>query len=280
MSRYFILLAVLLLCISACNNNGAERNETVSNDSVFVDSACSELDTLQLFDEEVLPESADELFNDFFYNFASDVKFQSQRKAYYMNNHVGDSVLRVRSDQLDGYTHSLASDCYSIIYEREEDLAFLKDTTLTEVVVERIDLDGEHIEHYNFNRIEGKWMLTGIGKNDIGFNPNSDFLDFYKSFSSDSTYRRNSINEPLKFVLTGNDDDVEDDMQELTSDEWMAVSSDLPLPSNVMINIDYGQTIISKNSKFLLVEGISNGLFLTYRFMKIDGEWNLVEVVL
>ena len=237
-------------------------------------------DTLQLFEEEVLPESADELFNDFFFNYTSDMNFKSQRQAYSLDCNMGDTVVKIHSSELDVYSELLVDDYYSIIYERDEDLAFQKDTSLNEVAVERIDLDGKQIEQYIFNRIEGKWMLTGVGRNEMDYNPNSDFLDFYKSFSSDSVYRKNCINEPLKFVMLSENDDVEDEIQELTSDEWLAISADLPLPAGVMINIDYGQTIISKNSKLLLVEGVSNGLSLTYRFMKIDGAWNLVEVTL
>lgn len=208
------------------------------------------------------------------------MNFKNQRQAYSLDCNIGDTVIKIHSSELGVYSELLVDDYYSIIYERNEDLSFQKDTSLNEVIVERIDLDGEQIEQYNFNRIEGKWMLTGVGRNEMDYNPNSDFLDFYKSFSSDSVYRKNCINEPLKFVLLSEIDDVEDEIQELTSDEWLAISADLPLPAGVMINIDYGQTIISKNSKLLLVEGVSNGLSLTYRFMKIEGAWNLVEVAL
>ena len=280
MNRFLIFFTILLLFVSACNNASEDRGEVIATDSVYVDSSCYVQDTLQLFEEEVLPKSADELFNDFFFNYTSDMNFKNQRQAYSLDCNIGDTIVKIHSSELGVYSELLVDDYYSIIYERDEDLAFQKDTSLNEVAVERIDLEGEQIEQYKFNRIDGKWMLTGIGKNDIGFNPNSDFLDFYKSFSSDSIYRRNRVNEPLKFVLLSEIDDVEDEIQELTSDEWMAISEDLPLPAGVMINIDYGQTIISKNSKLLLVEGVSNGLSLTYRFMKIDGAWNLVEVAL
>ena len=280
MNRFLISFTILLLFVSACNNASEDRGEVIATDSVYVDSSCYVQDTLQLFEEEVLPESADELFNDFFFNYTSDMNFKSQRQAYSLDCNMGDTVVKIHSSELDVYSELLVDDYYSIIYERDEDLAFQKDTSLNEVAVERIDLDGKQIEQYIFNRIEGKWMLTGVGRNEMDYNPNSDFLDFYKSFSSDSVYRKNCINEPLKFVLLSEIDDVEDEIQELTSDEWLAISADLPLPAGVMINIDYGQTIISKNSKLLLVEGVSNGLSLTYRFMKIDGAWNLVEVTL
>lgn len=280
MNRFLISFTILLLFVSACNNASKDRGEVIATDSVYVDSSCYVQDTLQLFEEEVLPKSADELFNDFFFNYTSDMNFKSQRQAYSLDCNMGDTVVKIHSSELDVYSELLVDDYYSIIYERDEDLAFQKDTSLNEVAVERIDLDGKQIEQYIFNRIEGKWMLTGVGRNEMDYNPNSDFLDFYKSFSSDSVYRKNCINEPLKFVMLSENDDVDDEIQELTSDEWLAISADLPLPAGVMINIDYGQTIISKNSKLLLVEGVSNGLSLTYRFMKIEGAWNLVEVVL
>ena len=280
MNRFLISFTILLLFVSACNNASEDRGEVIATDSVYVDSSCYVQDTLQLFEEEVLPKSADELFNDFFFNYTSDMNFKNQRQAYSLDCNIGDTVIKIHSSELGAYSELFVDDYYSIIYERNEDLSFQKDTSLNEVIVERIDLDGEQIEQYNFNRIEGKWMLTGVGRNEMDYNPNSDFLDFYKSFSSDSVYRKNCINEPLKFVMLSENDEIEDDIQQLTTDEWMSMSSDLPLPANVIININYGQTIISKNSKLLLVEGVSNGLSLTYRFMKIDGAWNLVEVTL
>ena len=280
MNRFLISFTILLLFVSACNNASEDRGEVIATDSVYVDSSCYVQDTLQLFEEEVLPKSADELFNDFFFNYTSDMNFKNQRQAYSLDCNIGDTVIKIHSSELGAYSELFVDDYYSIIYERNEDLSFQKDTSLNEVIVERIDLDGEQIEQYNFNRIEGKWMLTGVGRNEMDYNPNSDFLDFYKSFSSDSVYRKNCINEPLKFVMLSENDEIEDDIQQLTTDEWMSMSSDLPLPANVMININYGQTIISKNSKLLLVEGVSNGLSLTYRFMKIEGAWNLVEVAL
>ena len=280
MNRFLISFTILLFFVSACNNASEDRGEVIATDSVYVDSSCYVQDTLQLFEEEVLPKSADELFNDFFFNYTSDMNFKNQRQAYSLDCNIGDTVIKIHSSELGAYSELFVDDYYSIIYERNEDLSFQKDTSLNEVIVERIDLDGEQIEQYNFNRIEGKWMLTGVGRNEMDYNPNSDFLDFYKIFSSDSVYRKNCINEPLKFVMLSENDEIEDDIQQLTTDEWMSMSSDLPLPANVMININYGQTIISKNSKLLLVEGVSNGLSLTYRFMKIDGAWNLVEVTL
>jgi hypothetical protein len=56
----------------SCNGSGRGLSDDLSDmDSLYADSIelLSLTDTLELFEEEVLPKSADELFNDFFYNY-------------------------------------------------------------------------------------------------------------------------------------------------------------------------------------------------------------------
>jgi hypothetical protein len=79
--------------------------------------------------------------------------------------------------------------------------------------------------------------------------------------------------------MSTNDEEI-DELVELSHDEWMELSSDMPIPSKEIININYGQTCISNNNKLVLVEGVSNEHFLRYRFMKDNGKWMLVEVSL
>lgn len=278
----FASLAFVVL-LSCSNTESGVSDCVVRGDSLSAESADMSIcyDTLDIFDEEVLPKSADELFNDFFFNYASDEAFRRMRTSYRPAVVLNDTA-KASLDAQDslGCCRDLSvEDFYAVIYEREDELSYQKDTALANVVVERINLDKGVVECFNFVRRDGLWVMNNVETLLFADTPNSDFLSFYAQFTSDSIMAYGAVAEPLRFVLTSEDGDNEDEIQELTIEEWLNVSSDLPMPSHEFVAINYGQTFISQNNKVLLVEGVSNGLFLKYRFMKNHGKWMLVEVI-
>lgn len=81
MRRYFVVLAAALLVLASCvgGKSGSATTEEVTdsatvNDSLTaVDSLLAELDNLPM------PKAADELFDDFLFNFAANRKLQMER---------------------------------------------------------------------------------------------------------------------------------------------------------------------------------------------------------
>ncbi len=264
----------IVLC--ACNNGGQTSSDETSNESN--DSTEAKLDTLHLFEEVEPPVSADELFVDFFFNFAADIKYQSQRIKFPLPMKDHDVQLDITRDDWHRFNRFKAQEFYSVIYERENDLDLQNDTSLSNVSVQWIDLKDEYIEEFNFRRINGKWMLTDIVKEDMKNSPNGSFLKFYSQFVSDSTYQREAIETPLKFITQQDDPDEPTLTEELSADEWFGMQSDMPIISDVIANIDFGQTCISQNRKKILVEGVSNGLCIKFKFDKIGSQWRLYEV--
>ncbi len=276
MDRLVFVCTLLFVVLVSCKENKERQVKAVVQENLSVeDSVIVEPDTLELFEEEVLPVSADYLFNDFFYNFASDMNFQRQRIVFPVRCENCDTV--VKCSRADWNDELVVDDYYTILYEREEEIAFQQDTSVAEVTVERINLDIDEVDFFQFRRIEGKWMMTGVRHEPIPETTNSDFLEFYHVFSSDSTHRAQHVAEPVRFILSSEEGE-EDEIQDLSADEWSEVAADLSIPAHTIVNINYGQTCISRNSKLLLVAGISNGLSMRYRFTKIDGRWMLVEV--
>lgn len=277
----FVCITVLVLLLSCGGSGRGESGNLSGADTLYADSIelLAMNDTLELFEEEVLPKSADELFNDFFYNYASDEDFREIRTTYKPELAEADTALANSASSSVAFRELVVKDFYAVVYEREEELAFQKDTSLSEVFVERMNLDVGLVEQFDFRRYDGTWVMRGFSRTTVDDTPNSDFLAFYSSFSADSVGRFDNVAEPLKFVVTAEDDESEDEIVEMNLEEWMEVSSDLPLPSHEIINVNYGQTCISSNNKLLLVVGISNGLSLKYRFVKQGGKWMLVEVV-
>lgn len=249
------------------------EDEEVEEDSVeaFVG------DTLHLFDEEEPPVAVDELFDDFFFNFASDARFQGQRVLFPLVFKDGEEMRTLSKTEWQDFNKFDSQEFVSVIYEREDDLDLLKDTTINSVSVEWIYLNENKSEIFNFNRREGKWTLTDVQQESVSNMPNGDFLEFYGQFVADSTFQRSALNLPVRLVLTAEGDE-EAEEEALSADDWFGMKGDLPLPHGELINIDYGQTCISENRKTLMMEGVSNGMSMKFKFDKSGGEWKLIEI--
>lgn len=278
MEKIFLSLLLTIVAFSSCKegkgvgifSSGDEEEE----DSIEAFAG----DTLHLFEDEEPPEAVDELFDDFFFNFASDVRFQNQRIAFPLSCKDGEEVMKLSRDDWKQLNSFDSQDFFSVIYEREHDLELQKDTSVNSVSVEWVYLQEDYVERFNFKRVSGKWTLTDIEKDQFSCLPNGDFLDFYSQFIADSAYQRNALSQPLKLVLTPQSDDEEEQVEHLSVDDWFAMKSDLPFPEDMLVNIDYGQTCISQNRKTLLMEGVSNGLQMKFRFDKVGNGWKLIQI--
>ena len=241
----------------SCKFGSDGSDGDVAADSTAVDSLG--LEELDLFEEVVIPKAADEVFDDFLFTYVSNASFRQQRTK-------GTESLDMNDD-----------DAAVMIYERDNDLALQKDTTLQQVVLEKIDWDENTIHHFHFNKSQGQWFLTAEEDVDISDVPNASFLVFLKDFLTDSLYRHESIDLPLLMKYYSEEDDgmVE---AELSFEEWDEIYRDLPRLDDYMYNVDYGQSLISSNRKSLLLKGMSNGLFMKFHFGFSDGRWMLIEL--
>lgn len=280
MRKGFVLLMALVGLAMSCGdrnmNNAFESDVEDGEDSVeaFVG------DTLHLFDEEMPPVAADELFDDFFFNFIDDARYRLRRIAFPLQCGEGEVeekhfLSKGEWQELDPFGEDMF---HFVIYEREQDLELLKDTAVGSVSVERIFLRQGRLEMFEFNRIAGKWMLTGMHEENMLNTPNGDFLRFYARFVTDSLFQRESLASPVKVILTAIDEEEEAQEEFVTKDEWFEMQDNTPLFNDVLMNIDYGQTCISQNRKTLMLEGVCNGLQMKFRFNKQEDEWMLMEV--
>ena len=276
--RKGLVIAVALGCLLSCKDskmtNAFGNEDEMEEDSIeaFVG------DTLHLFEEEEPPAAVDELFDDFFYNFMEDSRFQGQRIAYPLPCKDGDDNEKLTKQDWSQYDHFKNQEVLSVLYEREQDYALSKDTSMQHVGVEWIQLKEDDVERFLFNRVEGKWMLTEINKKKVADMPNGDFLNFYAKFMDDTVFQRKSLAEPVKVILTSDDGEEEPQEEYLNAEEWFEMRNSLPLPTDELINVDYGQACISQNKKTLLLQGISNGMQMKFKFTKDGDDWILKEI--
>ena len=276
--RKGLVIAVALGCLLSCKDskmtNAFDNDDEMEEDSIeaFVG------DTLHLFEEEEPPAAVDELFDDFFYNFIDDARFQGQRIAYPLPCKEGDESEKLTKQDWAQYDHFKNQEVLSVLYEREQDYALSKDTSMQHVGVEWVQLKDDDVERFQFHRVGGKWMLTEIDKKKRGNMPNGDFLNFYAKFMADTVFQGKSLAEPLKVILTSDDGEEEPQEEFLTVEEWFEMRHSLPLPTEEIVNVDYGQACISQNKKTLLLQGISNGMQMKFKFNKDGDDWKLMEI--
>ena len=145
-------------------------------------------------------------------------------------------------------------------------------------MVEKIFLDRQQVKKYNFDRLNGEWMLTSVDNTAMVNNMNASFLKFYQEFATDSAFQMKSLSNPISFVGPDPDDDFNTLKGDLLPEQWDVVGP-TDLPNGLIYNIIYGQKYTESSQKVFLLRGIANGQELEMTFQKKDDEWKLVKLV-
>lgn len=246
-----------------------------STDVVTVDSDSIEVMEDTLVVEQVIPKAADELFDDFIYLFCNNKKHQVSRIQWPLREISGKNVKLVQRKQWGMEQLYMPQGYYTLILDDNKDLKLSKDTTLEHVVVEKIFLEEQSVRKFNFDRQEGKWMLTSVENGAVVSNKNASFLQFYEKFAADSAFQAESLAESMSFSGPDPEDDSHDIKTKITPEDWPYFTPG-ELPQGVLYNIVYGQQYKESNHKVFLLRGISNGQEMEMNFKLVDGEWQLV----
>ena len=168
---------------------------------------------------EVIPATADESFADFFYNFASNERFQHSRIVFPISYYKGKEVTRIAKDELKYDPLFSREPVYTVLFDKEEEMEMEKDTAVRSVQVDWIYLKDRKVKRYYFQRINDSWFLEAINKEKLAHveGGKEDFFDFYYRFANDSVFQSERLANPLSFVTV----DPEDEFQilETTLDE-------------------------------------------------------------
>lgn len=251
------------------------RNDAPADLSDSVDSVVT--DTMELIITETsMPKAADELFDDFFFNFAANKKLQMERIVFPLPVVKAERTDSVEKSKWKTEHFFMRQGYYTLIFDNARQMESGKDTTINHVVVEKIYLNIKTVKQYVFDRIDGLWMMRGINIIPMYKDNNASFLKFYQSFVSDSLFQISSLDDPVTFVGPDPDDDFAQMEGLLTPDTWPAFAPDLP--SKILYNINYGQANRNSNSKIFVMRGISNGLEIELVFKRKKGKWLLTKM--
>ena len=277
MRRCFIALSAIMLLMFSCTGKKAGQTDEVPTDSVADSSDVAVTDTMELLITETpMPRAADAMFDDFIFNFVANKKLQKERTVFPLRTTEGDKTVNTKVEQWKMERLFMRQGYYTLLFSDEEQMSHMKDTAVSQAIVEKIQLKKNRVVNYRFFRVKGAWMMTSINVTPISENANASFLNFYQKFVTDSVFQLESINETVQFVGPDPDDDFAQMEGVITPDTWEAFAPTLPV--KVLYNIVYGKPKAANKEMIFLMKGVANGLEMELRFKKVGNKWLLMKM--
>lgn len=234
-------------------------------------------DTLeQMIVETPMPRVADELFDDFLFNFAASRKLQRERTVFPLPMHKNDKTEYVSKDNWKMDHYFMPQGFYTLIFDSEEQSEAVRDTSVSEAVVEKIYFNTGAVLSHRFTRVRGAWMLCQIDTDPLAQNRNASFLEFYHQFVTDSIFQAESLHDPVMFSGPDPDDDFARMEGMITADTWPAFAPELP--DRMLYNIVYGKPKDPTDTRVFLMRGIANGLEIEMTFKHVGDRWLLTKL--
>mgnify|MGYP001523608487 FL=1 len=275
-----VLLAVLtVVCftsVGCSDKKPAQVHDSTSVDSVIADTQAVD-STEKLIEETPMPKAADELFDDFVFNFAANRKLQMKRVHFPLPVYHNDKLVKTIGKRAWKMEHFfMHQDYYTLIFDNQKQMNLVKDTAIDHVVIEKVFYAKKKVQQFLFNRINGEWMMTSINYKPMYSNMNASFLKFYGRFATDSAFQAEHLHNPVKFVGPDPDDDFSTMSGDIEPETWPAFAPQLP--HGMIYNIIYGQKYAESNQKIFVIRGIANGMETILTFKRIHGKWMLTKL--
>ena len=275
-----VLLAVLtVVCftsVGCSDKKPAQVHDSTSVDSVIADTQAVD-STEKLIEETPMPKAADELFDDFVFNFAANRKLQMKRVHFPLPVYHNDKLVKSIGKRALKMEHFfMHQDYYTLIFDNQKQMNLVKDTAIDHVVIEKVFYAKKKVQQFLFNRINGEWMMTSINYKPMYTNMNASFLKFYGKFATDSAFQAEHLHNPVKFVGPDPDDDFSTMSGDIEPETWPAFAPQLP--HGMIYNIIYGQKYAESNQKIFVIRGIANGMETILTFKRVHGKWMLTKL--
>ena len=280
MKRLLFVVGIAGLLLVACQgqkSNSESAAEESADSTQTVDTTATTLQE-EIAEEGPMPKAADELFDDFIFNFAANKKLQTSRVKFPLKVVRGDEVSYVSKGQWQMEYFFMNQDYYTLLFNSEEEMERVQQsTTIEHAVVEKIYLEAKTVKQFVFDRVNGLWMLQQVIHMPLSESKNASFLMFYEQFSkNEDGYQAKHLSESVNFVGPDPDDDFGRMEGVITPDTWEAFAPDLP--SNMIYNIVYGEPQKETGRKIFVLRGIANGLELELTFKHEGGKWKLTKM--
>lgn len=273
---FAVCVAMMLWGMWSCTDKKAMPLSDVA-DSTAIDSARQDSLDNEFLTNEPVPEAADELFDDFIFNFAANRKMQMSRISFPLPV-KGGRMSSIGRGQWKMEHFFMPQGYYTLIFDSRKAMTAVNDTAVAHAVIEKIFFRDKWVRQYEFNRVGGLWMLQRINNMPIDQNANASFLKFYERFSTDSLFQVESMNSSVEVTAPNPDDDFEMQTGSIMPEQWEAFRPSL-IPQGMIYNIIYGQPSVSGNERIFVIRGIANGLETQMTFRRVGDAWKLVKII-
>ena len=158
MKRFWFVFSVVVLLFSACQGNktGSSEVEETADSTQQTDTVAASLEE-EIAEDASVPKAADELFDDFIFNFAANRTLQSSRIKFPLLVKRGDEVSYLKKGEWQMEYFFMKQDFYTLLFDSEKEMEAVKETNIEHAVVEKIYLHGKTVKQYIFDRVNG-WL--------------------------------------------------------------------------------------------------------------------------
>ncbi len=274
MTRILFIAFITVVLLASCGHQSPKTQDGDPTDSVQVSADSTGIEAEEA---ETLPVAADELFDDFIFNFAANSKLQKNRIKFPLPEQHKDKTKTLTKAQWKMDYFFMRQDYYTLIFGAEQEMEEVKSTGINEAVLEKIYFNNDAVKRYVFQRERGRWYLVRIYWSTIAQSHNASFLTFYKRFATDTEFQMESLNETVSFVGPDPDDDFSQMEGVITADSWPAFAPQLP--AKMIYNIVYGHPKEDQDDKIFVIRGIANGLEMQLRFHRSHDKWRLHKMI-
>ena len=269
-------LLFMLFVPTGCNDRKPRTVDSTASDTAVRDTSAAD-SAENLIEATPMPKAADELFDDFVFNFAANRKLQRRRIVFPLPVYRdGKVVKKIAENKWEMERFFMREEYYTLIFDNARQMNLVKDTTISHVVIEKIFSHKNLIQQYLFNKIKGKWMLTSMNYMSLAQNKNADFLKFYNKFATDTAFQVRSMAREVQFSAPDPNDDFAQISGVMMPQQWPDFKPGL-IPNGTLYNIIYGQKYTDAGRRLFVIRGIANGLEIELSFRKVGGQWKLVK---
>ena len=226
----YLLLMLMLSGLGVFTTGCTDKKPSGADSTAVADTTPT--DTLSPEDsiiaEQPMPKAADELFDDFFFNFAANRKLQRDRIDFPLKVFQDGKLARsIQKNQWHMDHFFMRQDYYTLIFDSQKQTDLVKDTSVSHVVVEKISLRRKMVKRYVFDRVNGQFRMTSINIHAMSKNNNASFLQFYERFATDTAFQIRSMAKEVTFTSPNPDNDFAIDMP-VNSIRVVCLPFDLP----------------------------------------------------
>lgn len=278
----FVVLCTISLFTASCNGDKPAEADSLGYDTLQIDTTMAVDTTVgdafeQLIAESPMPKTADELFDDFIFNFMANKKLQVERIQFplQVNDHGKKSVLNRNEWMQERFWHN---DIYTLILDNLNQLKAAKDTAINHVVIEKLFIDKDEAKQYEFNRIDGQWKMTALNSINFDAHKNASFLKFYQQFATDTLFQNQNMAESVAYYGPDPEDDTRNMKGVLPEVIWDSFANELP--SGTIYNVIYGEDTKGSAQKILDMREPASSHEAQLTFTQRDGKWKLTKVSL